>query len=81
MNPFALESPQQYALRKCNETISDKRAERAFYQGVLKQAVAQNSAAWIAEMKERLSQLRTTLNRLCARRSNLRKKLDSPRNG
>ena len=80
MNPYAKESPQQYGLRKCNEAIEHLKAQRTEFQGMQKQAVVDNAPCWTAALKRALKGIRIKLNRLCARRSNLRKLLSVPQN-
>ena len=80
MNPYAKESPQQFAFRKCNEAIEQLKAQRPELQELLKQARVDNATIWIAAVTQQLKDHRIKLNRLCARRSNLRKMLSNPQN-
>jgi len=75
MNPYAKESPQQYAFLKCNEAIVQTRLERSVLHELLNQAKADNAVGWIAAVTQKLKDHRIKLNRLTARRSNLHKKL------
>ena len=80
MNPHARETPEQYAYRKCNEAIEHLKAQRTEFQGMQKQAVVDNAPCWTAALKQALKGIRIKLNRLYARRSNLRKQLSVPQN-
>ena len=80
MNPNARETPEQYAYRKCNEAIIQVKAQRTELQELLKQALADNTPIWFARVKQALKENRIKLNQLCARRSNLRKKLAAGQN-
>jgi uncharacterized protein YydD (DUF2326 family) len=77
MNPYATENPLHYDLRKCNEAIEQTKAQRTELQDLLKQALIENATPWIGPVKEKLKELRIRLNQLCARRSALRKKLNT----
>lgn len=77
MNPHAQKTPEQYAYRRCNETIELLKAQRTELQGMQKQAVVDNTPYWTAALKQALKENRLKLNRLCARRSNLHKKLSA----
>lgn len=78
MNPHAQKTPEQYAYGRCNETIEHLKAQRTELQGMQKQAVVDNTPYWTAALKQALKENRIKLNRLCARRSNLRKLLAVP---
>ena len=70
----------QYRFRKCNEAIAHTRRQRAVLHELLSQAEADNAIGWIGAVTQKLHDHRIKLNRLTARRSNLRKKLNVPQN-
>lgn len=76
MNSHARETQLQYDFRKCNEAIAQTKYERTVLQALLRQAVVDSAINAIVAVKQKLKEHRTRLNQLCARRWNLRKKLN-----
>jgi hypothetical protein len=77
MNPFATESILQYDYRRCAEDLELARLKRRIVKSLLAAALRLNANDQIVVINEWLPKSKRQINRLSARRTRLRRKLDS----
>lgn len=77
MNPNARGPALQFAYRRCCEDLQDARLKRSFVKQHLPLAIRANSVEQIATISGWLPKSRREINRLTARKTRLRRKLES----
>lgn len=77
MNPYATESIPQYDFRRCCEDLQVALNDHRFLRVLYVEALRTNAPFSTPKLKEWLPKSRRKLNRLYARRTRLRRKLDA----
>jgi hypothetical protein len=77
MNPYATESELQYIYRQTTEALESVRYQRKVVQVLLAEARRVQAQDWIAALGPKLPELRKSSNRLSAKKTHLRRKLQS----
>jgi hypothetical protein len=76
MNPNARESIPAYAFRRCCEDLEERRHERRIVRSIYVEAKRTNAKESMAIIESWLPRSRVWINRLSAKKTRLRRKLD-----